>query len=113
MIVLRSKNNMLDKITARLDSEGIEDYDIANRIPSDSVSLKVDSEVKIYLPLDYEYSQYDIDNYIRGNFGSHLRTTTKQDRDLYVMSISGRLNENQVYSLIKYIIETNEFIVLL
>ena len=105
---------MLDRIIAKLDKDGVQDYDTSTRIPSDSVSITTDlGNLKIYLPMDYEYNQYDIDNYIRNNFGSFVRTKTKQDRDLYVMTLSTKLNENQYYKLVKYIIEICEFIVLI
>ena len=96
---------MLERIMAKLDKEGIQDYDTSTRIPGDVVSITSDlGDLRINLPLDYEYNQYDIDNYIRSNFGSFVRTKTKQDRDLYVMTLSTKLNENQYYKLVKYII---------
>ena len=118
MIILRTKtyssNRMLDRIIAKLDKDGVQDYDTGSRIPRDVVSVNIDlGNLKIYLPRDYEYSQYDIDNYIRNTFGSFIRTTTKQDRDIFVMTLSTKLNENQLYKLIKYIIEITEFVVLL
>ena len=118
MIILRTKTYsrlpMLERIVAKLDKEGVQDYDTSTRIPKDVVSITSDlGDLKIYLPLDFEYNQYDIDNYIRSNFGSFVRTKTKQDRDLYVMTLSTKLNENQYYKLIKYIIEVCEFIVLI
>jgi hypothetical protein len=118
MIILRTKTYsrkpMLDRIIAKLDKEGIQDYDTSTRIPKDVVSINTDLDnLKIYLPLDYEYNQYDIDNYIRSNFGSFIRTNTKQDRDIYVMTLSTKLNENQFYKLVKYIIEISEFVVLI
>ena len=118
MIILRtknfSKNNMLGNIVAKLDRDGIEDYDVSSRIPKDSISITTDlANLKIYLPLDYEYSQYDIDDWVRNKVGSWIRSTTRMDRDLYVMTFSGKLNETQYYSLVKFIIESNEFVVLL
>jgi hypothetical protein len=105
---------MLDRITAKLDKNGVQDYDTGSRIPKDVISVNMDlGDLKIYLPGDYEYCQYDIDNYIRNNFGSFIRTTTKQDRDIFVMTLSTKLNENQLYKLIKYIIEVAEFVILL
>ena len=118
MIILRtktySKGPMLDRIIAKLDKDGVQDYDTSTRIPSDSVSITTDlGNLKIYLPMDYEYNQYDIDNFVRNTFGSFVRTTTKQERDVFVMTLSTKLNENQYLKLIKYIIDICEFIVLL
>ena len=105
---------MLERLIEKLDKEGIQDYDTSSRIPGDVVSISTDpGDFKINLPLDYEYNQYDIDNFIRNNFGSFIRTKTKQDRDLYVMTLSTKLNENQLFKLIKYIIDICEFIVLI
>lgn len=118
MIVLRTKTYsrtpMLERIIAKLDKEGIQDYDTSTRIPGDVVSITTDlDDLKIYLPLDYEYNQYDIDNFIRNTFGSFIRTRTKQDRNLYVMTLSAKLNENQYFKLVKYIIESCEFVELI
>ena len=119
MIILRTKSFssnrvMINRITDKLDKAGIQDYEVSSRIPKDVASITTDlGNLKIYLPLDFEYNQYDIDNFIRGNFGSQVRTTTKQDRDIYVMTLSARLNENQLYKLIKFIIELTEFITIL
>ena len=105
---------MINRITEKLDRDGVQDYEISSRIPKDVASITTDlGDLKIYLPLDFEYNQYDIDNFIRNNFGSYIRTTTKQDRDIYIMTLSTRLNENQYYKLIKFIIELTEFITIL
>lgn len=118
MIILRTKTYsrtpMLERIIAKLDKEGVQDYDTSTRIPGDVVSITTDlDDLKIYLPLDYEYNQYDIDNFIRNTFGSFIRTRTKQDRNLYVMTLSTKLNENQYFKLVKYIIESCEFVELI
>ena len=118
MIVLRTKTysniTMLDRITAKLNKDGVEDYDVGERIPNDVASITTDlGNLKIYLPLEFEYSQYDIDNFIRNTFGNYIRTTTKQDRDIFIMTLSSKINENQYYKLVRYIIELTEFIVLL
>ena len=118
MIILRAKSFsnkvMINRITDKLDRDGIQDYEVSSRIPKDVASITSDlGNIKINLPLDFEYNQYDIDNFIRGNFGSQVRTTTKQDRDIYVMTLSTKINENQFYKLVKYIIELTEFITIL
>lgn len=104
---------MIDRITKKLDSAGLDDYDIATRIPEDSISVTSDlANLKIYLPREYEYSQYDIDDFIRGL--GMFRTKTVPDGDIYIMTVSGgRLNEMQYFKLLKYIIEENEFITIL
>lgn len=108
-----SNRGMVDRITKKLDNAGLDDYDIATRIPDDSISITSDlGNLKIYLPREYEYSQYDIDDFIRGL--GMFRTKTVPDGDIYIMTVSGgRLNEMQYFKLLKYIIEENEFITIL
>lgn len=119
MIVLRQNSYsgnrpMIDRITKKLDMAGLDDYDVAQRIPKDSISVTSDlGNLKIYLPYEYEYNQYDIDDFIRGLSGS-FRTKTVRDGDIYVMTISGgRWTEIQYFKLLKYLIEEDEFITIL
>lgn len=104
---------MIDRITKKLDNAGLDDYDIASRISKDSISVTSDlGNLKLYLPREYEYSQYDIDDFIRGL--GMFRTKTVPDGNQFVMTISGgRLTEVQYFKLLKYIIEENEFITIL
>ena len=105
---------MIDRITKKLDNAGLDDYDISSRIPNDSISITSDlGNLKLYFPYEYEYSQYDIDDFIRGLSGA-FRTKTVPDGDIYVMTVyGGRLNEIQYFKLLKYIIEENEFVTIL
>ena len=105
---------MIDRITKKLDNAGLDDYDVASRISKDSISITSDlGNLKLYLPYEYEYSQYDIDDFIRGMSGA-FRTKTVPDGDIYVMTVyGGRLNEIQYLKLLKYIIEENEFVTIL
>ncbi len=105
---------MIDRITKKLDNAGLDDYDVASKISKDSISITSDlGNLKLYLPYEYEYSQYDIDDFIRGMSGV-FRTKTVPDGDIYVMTVyGGRLNEIQYFKLLKYIIEENEFVTIL
>ena len=105
---------MIDRITKKLDNAGLDDYDVASKISKDSISITSDlGNLKLYLPYEYEYSQYDIDDFIRGLSGA-FRTKTVPDGDIYVMTVyGGRLNEIQYFKLLKYIIEENEFVTIL
>ena len=105
---------MIDRIAKKLDALDFEDYDISTRIPKDSISISSDlGNLKVYLPSDYEYSQYDIDDFVRG-LSSHFRTKTTEEDGFYVMSIlGGRLTEAQYFKLAKFIMEENEFITFL
>ncbi len=118
MIILRTTNysitdNMVNNITMRLDREGIEDYEVSDTIPQDSISITSDlKDTKIYIPTDFEYSQFEIDDYIR-SLVSYMRPTTTFDRNIYVMKLSGRLSETQYFKLVKYIATKHEFCVII
>lgn len=100
---------MITKLTEKLDRDRIEDYEVSDKIPRDVISISPDpSSINIYIPRDLEYSQYTIDDTIR-SLVPHLRTTTTLERDIYVMKLSGTLNFDQLYKLIREIIEDNEF----
>lgn len=120
MIVLRDKlfsrarTVMVDKIVNKLDKEGIEDYDIVSKVSKEFISINSDlNNLTIYIPEDLEYVQYEIDDYIR-SLVSYARTSTKLDRDIYVMKlVTGKLTEDQYYKLVKYIISENDFCALI
>ena len=119
MIILRTVNysmatdRMVNNITSKLDREGIDDYDVSNTIPSDSISITSDlKDTKIYIPTDFEYSQFEIDDYIR-SVVSYIRPSISFDRNVYVMSLSGRLSETQYYKIVKYIATNHEFCVII
>ena len=120
MIILRLRHfsnlmtrKMITKLTEKLDKDGIEDYEVSSRIPNDVISIYPNpSMLKIYIPSNLEYSQYSIDDFIR-SMVPHIRTTTSIERNIYVMKLSGVLNFDQLYKLIKEIIDTEEFCTLL
>ncbi len=104
---------MVKNIVSRLDREGVSDYDISESIPSDSISITSDlKDTKIYIPTDYEYSQFEIDDFIR-SMVSYMRPSTTFDRNIYVMKLTGRLSEAQYYKLVKYIATKHEFCVII
>lgn len=115
MIILRTRQfsfrngNMIEDITKQLDNTGVEDYEVENKIPLDTISVIANPKsVKIYIPREFEYSQYDIDDFIRSLI-PHARTKTVYDRNIYVMSVSTSLSLIQYCKLIKYISEEWEF----
>ena len=117
MIILRQRHfslsdrKMIEKVINKLEDEDIEDFRVVSSPRSDVISVGVNQGgmVKIYLPLAYEYTQFDIDDFIRRNLGMHFRTSTIRDRNLYIQSIRGELGVNQIFSLIEFIIEETEF----
>jgi hypothetical protein len=112
MIILREKtysNPFLSRITNELDRSKYEDYDVSSTIPEDSISLTTDlGHLKIYVPVLLEYSQYGIDDFIR-SMSPFIRTSTVLDRNIFEMTLSGKLTEAQYIKLIKYIIDQEEF----
>lgn len=115
MIILRRRHfsltneQMIDKLVEKLDSSYVEDYEVSDKIPRDDISISIDNSVPtIYIPTDLEFSQYDIDDFIR-SMSPHLRTNTRLDRNIYVMNVSGKLDLNQFYKLVKFIIDIGDF----
>ena len=104
---------MIDKVVAKLEKNGYEDFDIVSRIPGDSISVTSDlNSLKIYLPKEYEFDQYGIDDFLRSIAG-YIRTRTVFDRDIYVMTVLGRLTEDQYCKLLQHIIDEEEFVAII
>lgn len=120
MIILRTSyfsyldsKGMIKKIVEYLDKSGLEDYSIEKKIPLDSISIYPDTnDLKIYIPREFEYSQYDIDDFIR-SMVSYARTSTKFERNIYVMKVSVPLKPVQISKLVEYIIEEWDFCTIL
>lgn len=116
MIILREsyfsnlKNEMLlDKLIKKLEDNNIFDYEIIDKIQKDVISISSDlNSVKIYLPSEFEYSQYEIDDYIRSII-PHIRINTIFDRGIYIMKLPIPITFEQYYKIIKYIITENDF----
>lgn len=104
---------MVKNITTRLDRDGVDDYEVSDTIPSDSISVTSDlKDTKIYIPTDFEYSQFEIDDYIR-SLVSYMRPSITFDRNIYVMKLSGRLSEVQYCKIVKYIATNYDFCVII
>lgn len=102
-------DEMVDKIVEKLDKNGIYDYEVSDKIQKDVISIGTDlNNLKIYIPLDYEYSQYDIDDFIRDQI-PFSRPVTLLDRNIYVMKITNKVTIDQYYKIVKFIIENDEF----
>ena len=118
MIILRTSHfsyldkKMITKIIDLLDKAGVEDYSVSNKIPSDAISVSLVNDLKIYIPREFEYSQYDIDDFIR-SMVSYARTSTKLDRNIYVMNTSVQLKPEQIAKLIEFIAEEWDFCTIL
>lgn len=103
---------MIKEISKMLDDSREYNYDLEDNIPSDSVSLNFDlSNMIINLPLDMEYIQYDIDDFVR-SLNPSFRTSSIPDRDIVRVKIKGNLSLSQAYKLVKYLIKVAEYIVI-
>ena len=119
MIIFREKtysyfssskaNTMLKRITTKLDSEREDNYDVETSIPDDviSVNLNLDN-LEIYIPEEFEYTQYAIDNKIR-TLAGYIRTETRFERDIYIMELTSKITFDQYYKIIKFIIQEEGF----
>ena len=115
MIILRTSHfsfqngKMIEKVINNLEKGGVEDYEVVRKIPTDVISIVFDLHAPvIYIPKDYEYSQYDIDDFIR-SLVPYARTKTVYDRNIYVMRISSPLKPEQFSKIVKFIVEEWEF----
>lgn len=102
---------MVEEIADRLENKGIQDFEVVDKIPKDVISLLFlpTGEINIYIPREFEYSQYEIDDIIR-SISPSFRTRTVLDRDIYVMKLTtGRLNTQQCSKIVEKIIDLDGF----
>lgn len=100
---------MLNKITTKLDSEREDNYDVETSIPDDVISINLDLDhLTIYIPEEFEYTQYSIDNKIR-TLAGYIRTETHFERDIYIMELTNKVTFDQYYKIIKFIIQEEGF----
>lgn len=115
MIIIRECrfSSIADDVEKKLIEEDIEDFEVGNKISKENITITSDlGNLKIYIPEDLDYFQYDLDDFIR-NLASFSRTNTEFDRNIYIMTISRRLTENQYYKLVKYIISETKYCTIL
>lgn len=115
MIKFREKDfsvfdkNMLDNIKNKLESEKIEDFEITEKVPKDSISITGDiKDIKLYIPIDLKYTQIKIEDFIR-ELSKFNRCSTNLDRNIFVMKLSDSLTLPQYIKLVKFIIEEEGF----
>ena len=105
---------MIPKLTERLESEGIEDFEISNKVSTSDVGVSGSdlNSIKFYIPRDLDYFQYELDDYIRQQ-AKFVRTQTSLERNIYVMKIQGSLTISQLVKVIEYIIEEQGYCIIL
>lgn len=110
---LFSGNKAVEKITEKLDSEGIEDYEVSDRVQTDVISVDPSpTGMKIYIPRDLDYAQYKIDDEIR-LLAKFVRTQVNLERNIFVMKLNGTLTPAQQAKLVKFIIEEEGYCTIL
>lgn len=114
MIILRKfTNTMLPKLVERLESEGIEDFEVSSKVGTDEISIGGDlGSLKFYIPRDLDYFQYELDDFIRLQ-AKFVRTQTGMERNIYVMKLQGSLTLSQLVKVVKYIIEEQGYCIIL
>lgn len=117
MIVLRNKefsNKMIEDLKKEIEKLGIEDFEVSDRIPRDNVSIGGSglSDIRIYIPMDSDYLQYEIEDMLRKG-GSLIRTQVTVDRNIYVMKVLGTVKLKTLADIAEHIIEDQGTITIL
>lgn len=113
--VFSSQSSVIKELTDKLEKEKEYDYSVESTIPKDSISINADlSNLEIYIPKDFEYSQYEIDDFLRELLPYAYTDTRMETGRVYHMILKGaKLTPNQYYKLVKFIIREGEFCVIL
>lgn len=106
-------NKMIEEIKKKLVSDGVEDFEVSQKIPKDSISITGDiKNIKIYIPMDLEYSQIKIEDFIR-KLSKFNRCSTSLDRNIFVMKLSDNLTIQQYIKLVEYIVDEEGYCTIL
>lgn len=104
---------MIPKLVERLKNEGVEDFEVSQKVGTDEISIAGDlGSLKFYIPRDLDYFQYELDDYIRLQ-AKFVRTQTNMERNIYVMKLQGSLTLSQLVKVVKYIIEEQGYCIIL
>lgn len=106
-------NKMIEEIKKKLESDRVEDFEVSQKIPKDSISITGDiKNIKIYIPMDLEYSQIKIEDFIR-KLSKFNRCSTSLDRNIFVMKLSDNLTIQQYIKLVEYIVDEEGYCTIL
>lgn len=110
-----STTKVIQELTEKLEKEKEYDYSVESSIPKDSISITADlGNLEIYIPKDFEYSQYEIDDFLRELIPYAYTDIRMEIGRVYHMTIKGaKLTPGQYYKLVKFIIREGEFCVIL
>lgn len=111
MITYKLKEySVTTKTTETLDRERIYDYEVSDRVKKDCVSVGSDlGNLEIWIPRDYEFAQYSIDDCIRDML-PYAYTSVKEEGGIFKMTVRGKLTQTQYIKLLKTIIKETEFV---
>lgn len=111
MITYKIKEySVTSKATEALDKEKIYDYEVSDKVRKDCISITSDlSNIEVYIPRDYEFAQYSIDDCIREML-PYAYTSIKDEGGQYKMTVKARLTPTQYIKLLKNIIKESEFV---
>lgn len=99
------------KATEALDRERIYDYEVSGKVSKDCVSVSGagSSELNIWIPREYEFSQYTIDDCIREML-PYAYSSVKEESGIFRMNVKAKLTPTQYVKLLKTIIKETEFV---
>ena len=110
-----ASTRVIQEVTQRLEKEKEYDYSVESKIPKDAISLTANlGNLEIYIPRDFEFSQYNIDDFLREILPYAYSDTRMEAGGVTKMTIKGaKLTTAQYYKLIKFILKEGEFCVIL
>lgn len=97
--------DMIEGVVKELRKNGVEDIELTDRAPSDVISVTSDlSNLKIIIPEDYDYAQYEIEDWIRTEC-KFVRSSITYERRLLILNLTGTLTKDQYIRLVKYLVK--------
>ncbi|MCF0114039.1 MAG: hypothetical protein HUJ56_01705 [Erysipelotrichaceae bacterium] len=105
--------DIIQKAVAILEKERIYDYEVSDKISKHTVTITSDlGNLEIWIPEDYEYSQYQIEDFIRDML-PYAYISTRQEGDKDKLTLKSRLNFQQYVKLLKHIVKKADFVTIL
>ena len=107
-----NSSDVIQKTVEALEKERNHDFEVSDKVSKDFISLSGNlGNLEIWIPQEYEFSQYSIDDKIRDML-PYAYTNVRFESNLYKMSVKGKLTQPQYLKLVKHIIEETEFVTL-
>lgn len=109
-----SSNSLLIKdVTGKLEKEKEYNYEVDSEVSKDFISINSDlSNIIVYLPRAYEFSQYNIDDFIREML-PYTNTDIRSLNNRLELRVYGKLTSIQYYKLVKFLIKEGDFCIIL